>query len=69
MMGSTAYNPELGFYGYVDTVAYRMDVEPSLLEEVETLAVIRQVFLRNGTHSEAEAAVRRQFDAKGRSVR
>lgn len=65
MMGSTAYNPELGFYGYVDTVAYRMDVEPRVLENVETLAVIRNVFLRNGTHSEAEAAVRRHFEKAG----
>lgn len=61
-MEMTSYNPELGFHGYVDTVAYVMDVEPSALLDVDVLAVIRAVFMRNGSHSEAEAAVRRHLE-------
>lgn len=63
------YNPELGFHGYVDTIAYRMDVEPVALEDADTLTVIRGVFMRNGSHSEAEEAVRIHLEERRKLAR
>jgi hypothetical protein len=63
------YNPELGFHGYVDTIAYRMDVEPVVLEDVDTLSIIRDIFMRSGSHSEAEEAVRLHLEDRRKVAR
>ncbi len=60
-----AFNPELGFHPFVDTVAYCLDMDPKLLVGDEETAAIRAVFDRNGTPGEAEAAVRPILQSKG----
>lgn len=53
--------PGKGFFSYVDAVADILGVEPSTLDDVDTLAILRGVFMDNGSHSEAGAALRKHF--------
>jgi hypothetical protein len=46
-----------------------MDVEPVALEDADTLTVIRGVFMRNGSHSEAEEAVRIHLEERRKLAR
>jgi hypothetical protein len=58
------FNPENGFFPFLHTVAYCLDVEPKLLGGAEETAAIREVFDRNGKPGEAEAAVRTILERK-----
>jgi hypothetical protein len=58
------FNPELGFHAFLDTIAYRLDVDPRLLDGDEERAAIRQIFDRCGKPAEAEAAVRPILERK-----
>lgn len=64
MRGFCSFNPELGFHPFLDTVAYCLDIEPRMLVGDEETAAIREVFDRNGTPGEAEAAVRPILERK-----
>ncbi len=59
------FNPELGFFSFLHTVAYCLDVDARLLEGDDEKAAIRDVFDRNGKPGEAEAAVRPILQRKG----
>lgn len=52
------FNPELGFFPFTHTVAYMLDVPPRVLDSPEAQRAMREVFDRNGSAAEAEAAVR-----------
>jgi hypothetical protein len=62
---SGIYNPEYGFFPFVHTVAYRLDISPAALQGDEEMGAMRQVYDRNGSAGEAEAAVRPILERKG----
>lgn len=55
---SLSFNPELGLHAFIDTVAYRMDVDPSEFKDDAKVALTR-LFAEGHTAATAETEVRK----------